>query len=48
MDVFDKQIDETTMTDRQKKVLSIYSNFHKQNKHKMVPIPVCEIPKNLI
>tara|TARA_B100000035_G_scaffold313290_1_gene326657 strand:+ start:834 stop:1625 length:792 start_codon:yes stop_codon:yes gene_type:complete len=48
MDVFEKKIDQTSMTDRQKKVLSIYSNFHKQNKHKMVPIPVCEIPKNLI
>ena len=45
MDVFDKQIDETTMTERQKKVLSIYSNFHRQNKHKMIQIPVCEIPK---
>ena len=48
MDVFDKQIDETTMTERQKKVLSIYSNFHRQNKHKMVQIPVCEIPKSYI
>ena len=39
MDVFDKQIDKTTMTERQKRVLSIYSNFHRQNKHKMVQIP---------
>ena len=46
MAIFDKKIDETTMTERQKKVLSIYSNFHKQNKHKMVQIPVCEIPKS--
>ena len=46
MAVFDKKIDETTMTERQRKVLSIYSNFHKQNKHKMVQIPVCEIPKS--
>ena len=48
MDVFENKIDQTTMTDRQKKVLLIYSNFHKQNKHKMVQIPVCEIPKSYI
>ena len=46
MAVFDKKIDQTTMTERQRKVLSIYSNFHKQNKHKMVQIPFCEIPKS--
>jgi NAD+ synthase len=32
---------------RQKEVLAIYSKFHYQNKHKMIPIPVCEIPKEL-
>ena len=48
MDVFENKIDQTTMTERQKKVLSIYSNFHKLNKHKMVQIPVCEIPKSYI
>lgn len=30
-------------TDRQQKVLKIYNNFNKQNKHKMVDIPVCKI-----
>ena len=44
----EKKIDETNMTDRQKKVLSIFSKFHIQNKHKMIQIPVCEIPKNYI
>ncbi len=29
---------------RQRKVLSIYNKFHSANKHKMEPIPVCEIP----
>jgi NAD+ synthase len=33
-----------SLTDRQKKVLKIYQSYHNQNKHKMVPIPVCEIP----
>ena len=30
----------TEVSDRQKQVLKIYNNLHKQNKHKMVPIPV--------
>ena len=30
-------------TDRQQKVLKIYNKFNKQNKHKMVDIPVCKI-----
>lgn len=29
---------------RQKEVMDIYLNFHRQNKHKMEPIPVCSIP----
>lgn len=29
---------------RQKEVLTIYKNRHRANKHKMVPIPVCDIP----
>lgn len=32
---------------RDKEVFSIYTNRHKANKHKMVPIPVCEIPVHL-
>ena len=32
---------------RQKEVLSIYRRFHEANKHKMEPIPVCEIPESL-
>jgi len=35
------------LTDRQKKVVSIYKKFHRTNKHKMDPIPVCRIPENL-
>ena len=29
---------------RQKEVLTIYKSRHRANKHKMVPIPVCDIP----
>lgn len=37
--------DSSTLSERQKEVLSIYQRFHRANKHKMVPIPVCSIPK---
>lgn len=33
------------LTDRQKKVISIYNGFHTANRHKMDPIPVCIIPE---
>jgi NAD+ synthase len=39
--------DEHSLTERQKEVLAIYRKFHKQNKHKMEPIPVCRVPKEL-
>ncbi len=35
------------LTDRQRQVLDIYENLHKANLHKMKPIPVCHIPKEL-
>ena len=31
---------------REKEVMEIYTRYHRANKHKMDPIPVCEIPKN--
>ncbi len=33
--------------DREKEVMSIFLRYHHANKHKMRPIPVCEIPDNL-
>ena len=33
---------------RAKKVIEIYLQRHRANKHKMVPIPVCEIPNELM
>lgn len=32
-------------TGREKEVFEIFLQFHKSNKHKMIPIPICEIPK---
>ncbi|QLE01795.1 NAD(+) synthase [Galbibacter sp. BG1] len=34
-------------TDRKKEVFEIYTRFNRANRHKMNPIPVCEIPKSL-
>lgn len=33
---------------RAKKVIDIYLQRHRANKHKMVPIPVCEVPEGLM
>jgi len=35
------------LSERQAKVLDIYKRYHKANRHKMVAIPVCEIPASL-
>lgn len=32
---------------REKEVFKIYENYHNANQHKMLPIPVCEIPNAL-
>ena len=34
-------------TAREKEVIEILTKFNQQNLHKMIPIPVCEIPKEL-
>jgi len=39
--------DESYLTDRQIEVLKIFKSFNRANTHKMIPIPVCEIPKEL-
>lgn len=33
------------LNERQREVLNIYHGFHNRNKHKMEPIPVCQIPQ---
>ena len=35
------------VSDRERNVLQIYMRFHRANRHKMVPIPVCTIPSQL-
>lgn len=39
--------DERSLTARQHEVLAIYRRFNRLNRHKMEPIPVCKIPKEL-
>ncbi|OJX36442.1 MAG: NAD(+) synthase [Flavobacteriia bacterium 40-80] len=39
--------DETGLSGRQKEVLEIYRRLNRQNRHKMIPIPVCVIPDEL-
>lgn len=36
---------EKKLSGRQKEVLAIFKKFNRANKHKMVAVPVCEIPK---
>ncbi|MDP1881199.1 MAG: NAD(+) synthase [Parachlamydiaceae bacterium] len=40
------QGDTTHLTEREKKVLSIYYSFNKRNRHKIMPIPVFKKTKN--
>jgi NAD+ synthase len=40
--------DESALSDRQTEVLRIYRRLNSANKHKMNPIPVCEIPADLL
>lgn len=44
----EKRLDPNGFSDTQKKVFEHYNRFHKQNKHKMLPIPVCKIPADII
>ena len=39
--------DENDLNTRQREVLAIYRKFHRANKHKMDPIPICKIPEFL-
>lgn len=36
-----------SLTERQREVLAIYNHLNQANQHKMLPIPVCEIPQDL-
>ena len=39
--------DTSTLSDRQQEVLVIYRRYNRANRHKMEPIPVCEVPDSI-
>lgn len=47
MEIEGQDIDESKLSSRETEVLKIYRRLHQANLHKMIPIPVCEIPKSL-
>ncbi len=47
MQMDDHGKNESEFSGRQQEVFKIYKRFNRNNRHKMVPIPVCEIPKEL-
>ncbi len=47
MDFTANKGDESTLAARQKEVLSIFNKFNRVNQHKMLPIPVCQIPAEI-
>ena len=47
MDHIAKAKTDEELTERQHEVLKIYRRFNTTNKHKMIPIPICEIPVSL-
>jgi len=48
MQAYNNGSKETDFTGRQAEVFKIYKRFHVSNRHKMIPIPVCEIPNALL
>jgi NAD+ synthase len=47
MDMQDKGRDAENFSGREQEVFKIYDRLNKMNQHKMIPIPVCEIPQAL-
>lgn len=47
MEMTEKGMTENDFHGREKEIMGIFKHLNKINQHKMLPIPVCEIPKNL-
>lgn len=43
--ITDQEVEQ--LTDRKRKVLGIFNRLNKMNQHKMIPIPICEIPTEI-
>lgn len=48
MDMADKGKVSEDFTGREQTVFNIYKRYNTANKHKMIPIPICNIPNNLM
>ncbi len=48
METHKNKIPKDHFSDREKIVYDLYIKLHKQNQHKMKPIPVCQIPKEFL
>ena len=42
-----KNFNKQELSQKEEKIMNIFKKFNLANKHKMIPIPVCEIPKKL-
>ena len=42
-----KNINKQELSQKEEKIMTIFKKFNLSNKHKMIPIPVCKIPKKL-
>ncbi len=38
----------STLNNREKEVIDIFTNLKSKNKHKMIPIPICKIPQDFL
>ena len=48
MDLIERNVPNIDLSEDQIKTRDIYKKFHFQNKHKMLPIPVCKIPNKYL
>ena len=46
--MLDESKSESNLSKREREVMNIYKSFNSSNRHKMLPIPVCKIPKDYI
>ncbi len=44
----DSNEENSILNNREKEVISIFNNLKLKNKHKMIPIPICKIPKDFL
>ncbi len=47
MNFLEQNGDRASLDEEQSRVIAVYEKFHQANKHKMLPIPVCNIPQSL-